>query len=43
VRVPFIDYLKIVASSEIYPTWDEAAIVANIQAQITFTLNRLFT
>ena len=37
------DYIKNVASSEIYPTWDEAAIYANIYAQITFALNRIYT
>ncbi|MBE6013472.1 MAG: hypothetical protein E7234_13110 [Lachnospiraceae bacterium] len=43
VRVPFIDYIKNVASSEIFPTWPEAAIKANIYAQISFALNRIFT
>ena len=43
VRVPFIDYIKNVASSEIYPTWPEAAIRANILAQISFALNRVYT
>lgn len=43
VRVPFIDYIKNVASSEIFPTWPEAAIRANIYAQISFALNRIFT
>ena len=38
VTVPFIDYIKNVASGEIYPTWPEAAIRANIYAQITFAL-----
>ena len=33
VTVPFTDYLKNVASSEIYPTWPENAIRANIYAQ----------
>ena len=33
VTVPFIQYIKNVASSEIYPTWPEAAIRANILAQ----------
>ena len=31
------------ASSEIYPTWPEAAIRANIYAQVTFALNRVYT
>ena len=43
VTVPFIDYIKNVASSEIYPTWPESAIRANILAQISFALNRIFT
>lgn len=43
VRVPFIDYVKNVASSEIYPTWPESALRANILAQISFVLNRVYT
>ena len=43
VTVPFSDYIKNVASSEIYPTWPEAALRANILAQITFALNRICT
>ena len=43
VTVPFIDYIKNVASSEIYPTWPESAIRANMYAQISFALNRIFT
>ena len=43
VTVPFTDYIKNVASSEIYPTWPENAIRANIYAQISFALNRIFT
>lgn len=43
VRVPFIDYVKNVASSEIYPTWPESALRANIYAQVSFALNRIFT
>ena len=42
VTVPFIDYIKNVASGEIYPTWPDAAIRANIYAQITFALNRIY-
>ncbi len=41
--VSFPDYIKNVASSEIYPTWPDNAIRANIYAQITFALNRIFT
>lgn len=43
VTVPFAEYIKNVASSEIYPTWPENAIRANIYAQISYTLNRIFT
>ena len=43
VTVPFIDYVKNVASSEIYPTWDEAALRANIYAIVSFALNRVYT
>ena len=43
VTVSFPDYIKNVASSEIYPTWPDAAIRANILAQISFTLNRVYT
>lgn len=43
VTVSFIDYIKNVASSEIYPTWPVAALRANIITQITFALNRIFT
>ncbi|MGW6302114.1 peptidoglycan-binding protein [Peribacillus butanolivorans] len=43
VRVKFIDYIKNVASSEIFPTWPQASLEANIYAQITFALNRVYT
>lgn len=43
VTVSFPDYIKNVASSELYPTWPEAALRANIYAIISFTLNRIFT
>lgn len=43
VQVRFIDYIKNVASSEIYPTWPEASLRANILAQISFALNRVYT
>lgn len=42
VTLPFTDYIKNVASSEIYPTWPESAIRANIIAQISIALNRIF-
>lgn len=43
VTVPFVDYVKNVASSEIYPTWDEDALRANILAIVSFALNRVYT
>lgn len=43
VTIPFPDYIKNVASSEIYPTWPESAIRANIYAQVSFALNRIYT
>lgn len=43
VTVPFPDYIKNVASSEIYPTWPEEAIRANVLAEISFVLNRIYT
>lgn len=41
--VRFRDYIKNVASSEIYATWPEATIYANILAILSFTLNRVYT
>lgn len=41
--VSFPDYIKNVASSEIYPTWPEATLIANILAITSFTLNRVYT
>lgn len=43
VTLPFDEYIANVASSEIYPTWPESAIRANIYAQISFALNRVYT
>ncbi len=43
VTVRFPEYIKNVASSEIYPTWPEHAIRANIYCQISFALNRVYT
>ena len=43
VVVSFPDYIKNVASNEIYPTWPENAIRSNIYAQITYALNRVYT
>lgn len=42
VTVPFIDYVKNVASSEIYPSWPENALRANIYAITTYALNRIY-
>ena len=41
--VRYRDYIKNVASCEIYSTWPEAAIYANILAIMSFTLNRVYT
>ena len=43
VTLPFSDYIKNVASSEVYPTWEPCAIRANILAQVSFALNRVYT
>ncbi|WP_252249955.1 spore cortex-lytic protein [Clostridium sp. ZBS13] len=43
VTVGFVDYIKNVASSEIYPTWPEESLKANIYCQISFALNRIYT
>lgn len=43
VTLPFIEYVINVASSEIYPTWPENAIRANVYAQVSFALNRIYT
>ena len=42
VSVTFPEYIKNVASSEIFPTWPEAALRANIYAQISFAMNRVY-
>ncbi|WP_101876005.1 peptidoglycan-binding protein [Lachnoclostridium edouardi] len=41
--VPYRDYIKNVASSEIYATWPQATIMANVLAIMSFTLNRVYT
>ena len=41
--VRYRDYIKNVASSEIYATWSDAAIRANILAIMSFTMNRIYT
>ena len=43
ITVPFTEYIANAASSEIYPTWPESAIRANIYAQTSFALNRIYT
>ena len=43
VTVNFVDYVKNVASSEIYPTWEDSALRANILAIVSFALNRVYT
>lgn len=43
VTVPFLEYIQNVASSELYPTWPENALRANIYAQVSFALNRIYT
>ncbi len=43
VTVNFVDYVKNVASSEIYPTWEDDALRANILAIVSFALNRVYT
>ena len=43
VTIPFPEYVKNVASSEIYPTWEPAALEANILAIVSFALNRVYT
>ena len=41
--VRYKDYIKNVASSEIYPTWPKETIIANVLAIMSFTLNRVYT
>lgn len=43
VTLPFKEYIYNVASSEIYPTWKESALRANILAIISYALNRVYT
>lgn len=43
VTVNFVDYIKNVGSSELYPTWPESALRANLYAIISFALNRIYT
>ncbi|MDF2676222.1 MAG: putative peptidoglycan-binding protein [Bacillota bacterium] len=43
ITISFIDYIKNVASSELYPTWPESSLRANIHAIVSVALNRIFT
>lgn len=43
ITIPFIDYIKNVASSELYPTWPENALRANIHAITSVAMNRIYT
>ncbi len=43
LRVKFIDYVKNVACSEIYPTWPQNSLITNINVIVTFALNRIYT
>lgn len=43
VTVDFIYYIKNVCSSEVYPTWPTEALLANIHAQVSLALNRIYT
>ncbi len=43
VTVPFAEYVKNVASNEIYPTWPEEALKANIYVITSYVLNRIYT
>ena len=43
ITVPFTEYVKNVASGEVYPTWNESALRANILAIISYALNRVYT
>lgn len=42
ITVPFIEYIKNVASGEIYPNWPLDSMKANVLAQISFALNRIY-
>ena len=42
ISLPFSDYIKNVASGEIYPTWEQPALTANILAQVSFALNKIY-
>ena len=42
ITVSFTDYISNVAASELYPTWPRNALIANIYAIISFTMNRIY-
>ncbi len=42
ITIPFIDYINNVASSELYPTWPDSSLRANIYTIISFAMNRLY-
>ena len=42
ITIPFIEYISNVAASELYPTWPNSALTANIYAIISFTMNRIY-
>lgn len=41
--IPYANYIKNVASSEIYASWPESTLIANVLAIMSFTLNRVYT
>lgn len=43
ITVPFVDYIKNVVCSTIYPTWNDEAIKANVYAIVSLSLNRIYT
>ncbi|MBP5155004.1 MAG: peptidoglycan-binding protein, partial [Clostridia bacterium] len=43
ITVPFVDYVKNVAANEVYPTWPEEALKANVISQVSIALNRIYT
>lgn len=42
ISISFVDYINNVASSELYPTWPDASLRANIYAIISFAMNRIY-
>lgn len=43
ITVPYLEYIKNVGSSELYPTWPEDALRANIHAITSVAMNRIYT